>query len=190
MKMGEKLVRKFYLKQFKAISDAISSYDDLHLLVNHLAEGTTITFEAKGCCIMVLDEREKQLFPLGSFGVSEDYLEKGPLFINEKWSAFVTGEPEIIHDLSDNPAVQYPQQAEEEGIVAMVTVPIVSRTLVIGLYRIYFGEPKHIHDEDVDSLLVLGKLLGLVIENYGMKNFVEGVKTAMGSLPLRMLKGL
>lgn len=188
--MGEKLVRKFYLKHFKAITDAVATYDDLHLLVNHLAEGTTLTFEAKGCSIMVLDEREKQLFPLGTFGVSEKYLEKGPLFINEEWSAFITGQPEIIHDLNSNPLIQYPQHAAEEGIVAMLTVPIVSRTLVIGLYRIYFGEPKYVHDEDVDSLMVLGKLLGLVIENYGMRNFVEGVKTAMGSLPLRMLKGL
>ena len=188
--MGEKLVRKFHLKQFKAISDAISTYDDLNLLVNHLAEGTTLTFGAKGCSIMVLDEREKQLFPLGSFGISEAYLAKGPLFVDEKWSAFVTGEPEIIHDLSKNPHIQYPQYAAEEGIVAMLTVPIISRIPVIGLIRIYFGEPKYVHEEDVDSLLVLGKLLGLAIENYGIKNFVEGVKTAMGSLPLRMLEGL
>ncbi len=188
--MGEKLIRKFYLKQFRAITDAISTYDDLHLLVNHLAEGTTLTFEAKGCSIMVLDEREKQLFPLGSFGISDKYLEKGPLFISEKWSAFITGEPEIISDLNNNPLIQYPRAAAEEGIVAMLTVPIASRASIIGLYRIYFGEPKQIQGEDVDSLLVLGKLLGLAIENYGMKNFVEGVKTAMGSLPLRMLKGL
>jgi signal transduction protein with GAF and PtsI domain len=188
--MGEKLVRKFYLKQFKAISDAISTYDDLHLLVNHLAEGTTLTFEAKGCSIMVLDEREKQLFPLGSYGVSEKYLEKGPLFIDEKWSAFITGKPEIIHDLSNNPLIQYPRHAAEEGIVAMLTVPVVSRISVMGLWRIYFGEPKYVHEEDVDSLMVLGKLLGLAIENSGVRNFVEGVKTAMGSLPLRMLKGL
>ena len=60
--MGEKLVHKFYLKQFKAIGDVISTYDDLHLHVNHLAEGTTLAFETKGCSIMVLDEREKQLF--------------------------------------------------------------------------------------------------------------------------------
>lgn len=188
--MGEKLIRKFYLKQFKTISSAISTYDDLDLLVNHLAEGTARTFGAKGCSIMVLDEREKQLFPLGSFGISQKYLEKGPLFVNEKWSALVTGEPEIIHDLNNNPLIQYPQYAAEEGIVAMLTVPVISRISVIGLIRIYFGEPKYVHEEDVDSLLVLGKLLGLAIENHGVKNFVEGVKTAMGSLPLRMLEGL
>ena len=188
--MGEKLVRKFDLKQFKAISGAISTYDDLGLLVNHLAEGTTRTFGAKGCCIMVLDEREKQLFPLGSFGINQKYLEKGPLFINEKWSAFITGKPEIIHDFNNNPLTQYPKHAAEEGIVAMLTVPIISRVSVVGLIRIYFGEPRYVHEEDVDSLLVLGKLLGLAIENHGIKHFVEGVKTAMGSLPLRMLEGL
>jgi hypothetical protein len=76
--MSEEPKRRFYLKEFKAISHAISTYEDLHLLINHLAEGTTRTFEAKGCCIMLFDDRENQLFTVSSCGISEEYLKRDP----------------------------------------------------------------------------------------------------------------
>ena len=33
--MTQEPIRKFYLKEFKAISHAISTYEDLNLLINH-----------------------------------------------------------------------------------------------------------------------------------------------------------
>ena len=66
--MSKEPVRKFYLKEFKSISHAMSTYGDLNLLLNHLVEGTTRTFEAKGCSIMLFDETENQLFTVSSFG--------------------------------------------------------------------------------------------------------------------------
>jgi hypothetical protein len=59
--MNQKPERKFYLEHFRAISHAISTYEDLNVLTNHLAEGTSRRFKAKGCSIMLLDERDNQL---------------------------------------------------------------------------------------------------------------------------------
>ena len=72
----------------------------------------------------------------------------------------------------------------------MYSIPIKCREAVIGVIRIYLSEPRLIHDEDIDTLCVMAEHLGLVIENNGLKNFLDGVKAAMESLPLRMLKGL
>ena len=55
-----------------------------------------------------------------------------------------------------------------------------------GVIRIYQDVSKSFHPEDIDSLKLLGVNLGLVIENNGLKNFVEQVKIAMGNLPLRI----
>ena len=54
--------RRFYLRQFKAISNAISIYEDLPVLFSHFVEGICRAFKLKGCSIMLYDEREKQLF--------------------------------------------------------------------------------------------------------------------------------
>ena len=188
--MNKEPKRKFYLREFKAIAHAISSYEDLNLLINHLVEGTTRTFEAKGCSIMLYDDREKQLFPVSSYGISEEYLGKGPIFADDKHSAFFTGEPVFVEDMQKDPRVQYPKAAAKEGIVSMQSVPIKNRKVVIGILRIYHSEKWRYNEDDVDALCVLAGLLGLVIENNGLKNFLDKVKVALDSLPLRMLEGL
>lgn len=188
--MGDEPVRKFFLKQFKAISHAISTYEDITLLINHLSEGTSRTFEAKGCSILLLDERENELFHVSSYGISEKYLQKGPLLVDQRYSAFVKGEPVYIENMQTDPRAQYQEAAKEEGIVSMLSVPIKYRDISIGLIRIYLGEKRAFNEDDVETLRILAEHLGLVIENNGMKNFIEKIKMAMESLPLRMLEGL
>ena len=182
--------RRFYLKHFKAISRALSTYEDLNLLVAHIAEGLCRSFKIKGCCIMVFDDREKQLFRVGSYGISESYLSKGPVFFDEKHSSFVTGEPALVEDMQKDPRVQYPEAAAKEDIVSMISVPIKCREAVIGIIRMYHSQPLTLHKEDLDSIGVLAIHLGLVIESNGIKNFLEGVKVAMENLPLRLLQGM
>ena len=188
--MNQETPRKFDLRAFKAISHAISTYEDLNLLINHLVEGTTRTFRAKGCTIMLLDEREKQLFPVSTHGISEEYLRKGPLFIDEKYSPFVTGEPVFVEDMQNDPRIHYPEAASKEGIATMLSIPIKSREVSIGLIRIYHAERISFHEEDIETLRIMAEHLGLVIENNGLRNFLDKVKMAMGSLPLRLLEGL
>ena len=50
--MTRQVKRKFYLKEFKAISRAVSNYEDLNLLFTHIVEGLCRTFSLKGCCIL------------------------------------------------------------------------------------------------------------------------------------------
>ncbi|MEZ4549939.1 MAG: hypothetical protein R2874_05530 [Desulfobacterales bacterium] len=89
--MTQRSARKFYLKQFKAISNAISTYDDFNLLLNHLVEGICRTFKVKGASILLLDQIEQQLFRVSSYGISDEYLNKGPLFVDDKYCALGTG---------------------------------------------------------------------------------------------------
>ena len=72
----------------------------------------------------------------------------------------------------------------------MLSIPIKYRNVSIGLIRIYLGEQRGFNEDDVEALSILAEHLGLVIENNGMKNFIEKIKMAMESLPLRMLEGL
>lgn len=187
--MAKKIERKFYLKQFKAISNAISTYEDFNMLVNHLVEGVCRTFNVKGAGIMILDEVEKQLFRVSSYGISDEYLNKGPVFVDHKYRSLSTGKVEIILDMKTDERIQYPEAAEKEGIVSMMAIPIKYRKNVIGEIRIYDDHPLTLHKEDVDSLCVLANQLGLAIENNGLKNFVDQIRIIIEGLPPRMLKG-
>jgi signal transduction protein with GAF and PtsI domain len=188
--MQQKLERKFYLQHFRAISHAISTYEDLNVLTNHLAEGTSRRFKAKGCSIMLLDERDNQLYPISSYGLSEEYLSKGPIVMDDKHCAIRKGEPVFVENMQNDPRVQYPEAATNEGIVSMLSIPIKYHGTIIGLIRIYHAKPRLIHDEDINTLSVMAEQLGLVIENNGLKNFLDGVKSALENLPPRVLKDL
>jgi signal transduction protein with GAF and PtsI domain len=187
--MNDAPQRRFNLKEFKAISRAISTYEDLNILMNHMVEGITRTFKIKGASIMLYDEAERQLFRVASCGLSDGYLKKGPLLLGEQDNAFVKGEPSLVPDMQSDPRIQYPEAARAENIRAMFSFPIKSREAVVGLLRIYHRETIVLHPDDVDSISVMSLHLGLVIEGNGLRNFLMMVSGAMASLPPRMRQG-
>mgnify|MGYP000889129655 CR=1 FL=1 len=184
--MTKALERRFNLEQFRSISHAISTYDDLKLLLAHITEGIARTFKIKGCCTLILDEKENQLFRVSSYGISREYLEKGPIFIDEKDSAFAKGEPVFIKDIQTDPRVQYPKQAVLENIASMLSIPIKFKHTVTGVVRMYHDEVIAISEQDIESLSVLLEHLGVVIENNGLQNVIDQFKVAMSNLPHRL----
>ena len=96
---------------------------------------------------------------------------------------------QLIEDMLNDDRIQYPEAAKIEGFVSMMGIPIKYRTAVIGVIRIYHDQVLNLHESDVDSLCVLGNQLGLVIENNGLKNFVDHVNMAFERLPPRLLRG-
>lgn len=184
--MTEALERKFNLEQFRSISHAMSTYDDLKLLLTHITEGISRLFNIKGCCTHVLDEKENQLFMVSSYGISQEYLEKGPIFIDEKHSPLAKGEPVLIKDIQTDPRVQYPKQAVMENIASMLSIPIKFRETVTGVLRMYHHEAIAINEEDLECLCVLLEHLGVVIENNGLQNVIDQFKVAMNNLPHRL----
>jgi len=125
---------------------------------------------------MLYDDREKKLFQTVSHGISTEYLNKGPIFVDDKYSAFFKGEPVFIEDLQNDPRIHYPEAAAQEGLVSLLSFPIKCRYITIGLFRLYHSEPIKLHEDDMDSISILAQQLGLVIENNGLKNFLDGVK--------------
>ncbi len=98
------------------------------------------------------------------------------MFFDDRHSSFNTGEVVLIEDMQNDPRVQYPEDAEKESIVSMLSVPIKCRDAIIGIIRMYNSTPLILHEEDLDSITVLALHLGLVIENNGLRNFLDGVK--------------
>jgi len=59
--------------------------------------------------------------------------------------------------------LQYPEEADKKGFVAIVSLPINFFGKVIGALRLYHHEVWDISDKDVDSLLVLAESIGLAM---------------------------
>lgn len=188
--MSQSPERKIDFEQFKSISRAITSYRDLNFLVNHLVEHICRAFAVRGSCILLYDDHEQALFRVASHGLSEAYLSKGPLPLDEVSSRLARGESVFIEDMQSDDRVLYPEAAREEGLISMLSIPVRYRTAFLGIIRVYHDQPWSLHGSDLDSFFLLGEQLGLVVENNGLKNFLEQVRTAICCLPRRMREGL
>ena len=181
--------RKIGLPQFRAISHAISRYEDITMLGHHLVESICITFEIKAASILFFDDREKKLFSVCSHGLSEAYNRVVPEF-TEMFQEFTQGRWVYFENFADDPRVKNREAVVKEGIASMLSVPIKRSGHILGLLKLYNSEHWGLHKEDILSVSVLAEQYGLVIENNGLQNFLSEVKVAMGNLPLRKLKGL
>ncbi|MEK6712282.1 MAG: GAF domain-containing protein, partial [Nitrospinota bacterium] len=73
----------------------------------------------------------------------------------------------IVHfrDVRTDPRVQYPQQAEAEGIASILSVPMVLQGKVIGVLRLYSGESRDYAEEELEFLRALADLGALALEH-------------------------
>jgi signal transduction protein with GAF and PtsI domain len=188
--MNEEPVRRINFRAFKVLCREMSTYEDLNTLFSEIVELICRSFEVKACAILLFDERLQELFHVASYGISDEYLEKGPIPIRLEDSAICKGETVCIENMTCDERVLYPKAAEKEGFVSMICFPITCRKEIIGMIRVYHNEQLKLAEYDMDSFVVLNRLLGLIIEHHGMKNFIEEIKSAFSNLPLRMIKGI
>jgi GAF domain-containing protein len=137
---------------------------------------------------MVLDENEDRLVRVSSCGISEAYLNKGPVFVDSRYCSLDTGRVERVEDLQSDDRVQYPEAARREGLTSLLAVPVKYRETPVGVIRLYHTGRMPVSEADIDSLCVVASLLGLVIENNELRGFLEPVKRVVESLPSRISK--
>jgi signal transduction protein with GAF and PtsI domain len=188
--MAGKPDARIQLREFKAISYAISTYEDLSVLHRHLVEGVCSAFRVKACSIKLYDDREKELFRVASCGLSRNYLKNEPIIVQGENMECLNGEVIFYEDIRKDKRVINPEAAEKEGIVSMLSVPIKYGRAVLGVLKMYHDAPWILHEDDLDAFTVFARHLGLRIEYTGLRNFFETVKAAAGSLPLRMLEDI
>jgi GAF domain-containing protein len=87
--------------------------------------------------------------------------------------------PVAIFDVSDDPRIQYPREAEKEGIASILSVPIVAGGKTIGAMRVYTAEPWESTLEDVNFVQALAQMSGMAIN---MCRYTKGLKDSIDLL--------
>jgi len=164
---------------FKVVFRAIAESDNLEIMANHLTQLLVAAMEIKGCTLFALDQQNGELEVLASFGLSTKYLNKGPLLTGKSIGATLKGQPIVIRDVNKTDRLQYPVDAKNEGIGAIVSVPILFYNKIIGELRLYHHDAWDISDKDVDSLMVLAENIGLAMTYTRLLNAFNTIKYAV-----------
>ena len=145
----------------------ISSSLELDPVLQSVVKSITEAMEVKACAVRLLDPRTGQLQFSAGYGLSGDYLAKGPVDVEQSPidSESLRGAPVIIPDVAEDSLFQYKEAARREGIVSVLCVPLEVHGKAIGVMRVYTGEPCTFHEDDIQFLTVLASLSALAIEN-------------------------
>lgn len=163
------------------ITKVISHSKDPEEVVLMTVEAIKTALDVKGCTIFLTDRNTNNLEIAASFGLSDNYLNKGPISASRSISQSLEEGPVAIYDVLDDPRIQYPEAAKAEGIASILSVPIVTAGLPIGALRVYTSEPWEFTLDDVNFVQAMAYMTGMAIEmsrQYkGMKDSIEILKT-------------
>ena len=161
------------------ITKAIAHSRDPEEVVLMTVEGIKTSLDVKACALFLINRKTNELEVAASYGLSDRYLNKGPLSALHSISQTLKDGPIAIYDVTDDPRIQYPDEAKNEGIASILSVPIVMHGKHIGILRVYTSEPWEFTMEDVNFVQALAQLAGMAIE---MSRLYQGQREAIDIL--------
>lgn len=144
-----------------------------------IVESVKSSLEAKGCALLLFNRKTDELEVAASIGLSNEYLNKGPLSSIRSIARSLKDGPVAISDVTDDPRIQYPEAAQREGILSILSVPIVVREKPIGALRVYTSEPWEATLEDVNFVQAVAQIAGMALE---MTRLYKGLKDSIALL--------
>jgi len=96
---------------------------------------------AKASSIRLLNRGKDELAAVASYGLSLDYLAKGPVRLSESPidREVMEGKSVGVVDISKDPRIRYREEAKAEGLVSGLTLPLRRGDDTFGVLRVYSG---------------------------------------------------
>ena len=164
------------------ITKAISMIREPEEIVLITVEGVTHALNVKGCTLFLFSAKSQELKLTGSYGLSKEYLNKGPVSsLRSIASSLQDGQPVAIFDVADDPRIQYPEAAIKEKIASILSVPIIIGEKLLGCMRVYTEKPWEFTLNDVNFVQAVAQVVGMALEmcrvNKGLKDSIDILKT-------------
>jgi len=159
---------KEYLRVFQKVTRAVSSSLKFKEVLDMIVKTLPEVMDLKAATIRLLDKSGECLELVAAHGLSERYLGRGPVDMEENIREALHEKPVAIADVSTDPRVYYRKEAEEEGIKSMLTLPIIARGRVIGILRLLTARVRQFARQDVDFAAALAEQCGTAIEHARM----------------------
>jgi GAF domain-containing protein len=152
-------------KLFHGLSSSINSTLDvkeiIHIMTNDIARALGV----KGASVRLLDEEQKTLQLVSSYGLSEKFLKKGPISAKKSIAQALAGKPVIVKNVATDDRIQYKEAMAAEGILSMLCIPLKAKGDVLGVLRLYSGIEREFTKDEVMLVSALAHHGALAIQN-------------------------
>ncbi|UCD08754.1 MAG: GAF domain-containing protein, partial [Dehalococcoidales bacterium] len=130
-----------------------------------IPEDVTEAMGVKGCSLILLSSDKKTLLHTATYGLSDDYVGKGPLLAQKSISDALLGKVVTILDSKSDSRVQFPELKEGEGIASILSVPMKLRGDIIGVVRVYTSEQHEFTEDEINFVQAVANLGAMELEN-------------------------
>ena len=162
-----------YLRLFKDVCKVINSSLDIGAVLKAITENTVKTLSIKGCTIFLLDKTQKQLIVSSSFGLSKEYIKKGPVDSEKSIEDTLQGEWVLVSDAKNDRRIQYQKEARKEGVASILSVPMAVKGKIIGVLRLYTSVPYTFSELENEFISGLAEIGSIGIENARMYSHIK-----------------
>ena len=157
-------------RRLQALNEAakiVNSTLELKQVLERLVETTAKAMQVQACSIHTPDESGHFLEPVAVFGLSQTYINKGPVdaLTNPLAKETLSGKVVNIPNAPESQLLQYPEEARMEGIKSMLSAPLLGKNGPLGILRAYAIEPNRFTIEDEEFISAIAAQGSIAIEN-------------------------
>ncbi len=149
------------------VGKAITSNLQLDVALNTIAQSTAAVLGSDTCAILLLDDETNTLTIRAAYGLSEAVVAGTRDQVGESIAGRVvqSGQPIIVNDLR-NSALFYNPSADDEGLLANASVPLMVGSKIIGTLDVHSKTNPHAFNNDhLNMLNMLADQAVIAIEN-------------------------
>ena len=154
-----------YLDLFIEVTKAITASLDLDEVFALITEKITDIMAVDAATVRLLDPAGKKLVLRAARGLSDGYLERGPIDSELPTFKALKGEPIFIENAQADDRIKYADATRAEGVQNILVVPIPIRGKVSGVLRLLSKAPRSYTEDEIAFVAALGEQCGIAIEN-------------------------
>jgi signal transduction histidine kinase len=149
-----------------SVSRTINSTLNLDDALSVITREACVLMQAKMCSLMLLDETREWLELRASFGAGAAYVNRPRLSVDESLLGVVLRrkKPLQVENVQVSSRYQSVEVARREGLVALLSVPLLYGSQAIGTLSVYTGQRYSFSNEEVHILSALAELSAIAIE--------------------------
>ena len=153
---------------FLDLAADINASLDITRVLHNLTADMSEALGMKGVMIRLRNKQTDSLDLVASYGLSDAFLNKGPVTAKKHLTSVLKGETVVIRDVSADHTLLYPDEVLKEGIHSMLVVPIRAKDEVIGVMRLCSSVKRDYPDDIIMLVNALAQTGGLAIQNASM----------------------
>ncbi len=150
------------------VATMLTEARDLNQVLHRTVQVVCELMQTKAASIRLIDAEHDELITKAVWNLSDQYLNKGPIRLSRSTIDEIALSErgfEYVRDMKTDPRVQYPGEAEREGITSLLSVGMRYKGQRIGVLRVYTGQDQEFSAFQINLLKAISAQAAAAIEN-------------------------